>query len=53
MRGRTVIEIAHNASAIQDADQVIVLDCGQVVASGPREEMEKSNTFYRQLLSKS
>ena len=50
MRGRTVIEIAHNASAIQDADNVIVLDQGQIVAVGTREELEKSNAFYRQLI---
>lgn len=50
MRGRTVIEIAHNASAIQDADNVIVLDHGQIVASGTPEELEKSNAFYRQLV---
>lgn len=50
MRGRTVIVIAHTASTIQDADNVIVLDRGQVVASGTREELEKSNTFYRQLI---
>ena len=51
MRGRTVIEIAHNASAIEDADKVLVLDRGHIVASGTGEELEKSNAFYRQLVS--
>lgn len=50
MRGRTVIEIAHNASAIQDADNVIVIDHGQVIASGTPDELEKCNAFYRQLV---
>ena len=39
MRGRTVIEIAHNASAIRDADHVIVLDGGHVAASGTPAEL--------------
>ena len=51
MRGRTVIEIAHNASAIQDADWVIVLDGGRVAASGTREEVEAGSAYYRQLMS--
>ena len=50
MQGRTVIEIAHNASAILDADHVIVLENGRVEASGSPEELEKNNSFFRQLL---
>ena len=50
MRGRTVIEIAHSASAIRDADHVIVLDSGRVAASGTPEELEQSNAFFRQLV---
>ena len=50
MQGRTVIEIAHNASAIRDADHVIVLDDGHVAASGTPAELEQSNAFFRQLV---
>lgn len=50
MRGRTVIEIAHNASAIRDADHVIVLDDGYVAASGTPAELEENNVFFRQLV---
>ena len=50
MRGRTVIQIAHSASAIRDADHVIVLDQGRVVDSGTPEELETRNAFFRKLL---
>ena len=50
MRGRTVIEIAHSASAICGADHVIVLDAGRVAASGTPEELEQSNAFFRRLV---
>ena len=53
MRGRTVIEIAHNASAIRDADHVIVLDDGHVAASGTPAELEENNAFFRQLVRES
>ena len=50
MAGRTVIEIAHKASALQDADQVIVLDEGRVTASGTIAEVEEKSAFFRQLM---
>ena len=50
MQGRTVIEIAHSASAIRGADQVIVLDSGRVAASGSPAELEETNAFFRQLI---
>lgn len=53
MRGRTVIEIAHSASAIADADNVIVLDGGRIVAAGTPEALEQSSAFYRQLVAES
>ena len=50
MADRTVIEIAHKASALQDADHVIVLDEGRVTASGTIAEVEEQNAFFRQLM---
>ncbi|MBR3270437.1 MAG: ABC transporter ATP-binding protein [Clostridia bacterium] len=52
MQNRTVVEIAHSASAIEDADNVIILDKGRVAASGTPEELQKTNPFYRKLLQK-
>ncbi len=52
MQNRTVVEIAHSASAIEDADSVIVLDKGRIAASGTPEELQKTSPFYRKLLQK-
>ncbi|HEY6982424.1 glucan ABC transporter ATP-binding protein/ permease [Reyranella sp.] len=46
MKGRTTLVIAHRLSTIRDADQVIVLDQGQIVERGGyRELMEKGRVF--------
>ena len=45
-----MIEIAHSASAIRDADNVIILGNGRVVASGTPEELLETTPFYRKLM---
>ena len=39
MSGRTAVLISHRVAAIKDADQIIVLDHGKVVARGTHEEL--------------
>lgn len=47
MKGRTTVLIAHNYSATRFADQVIVMNGGQIEASGTPEELLEKNEYYR------
>ncbi len=38
-QGRTVITIAHRLSTVVDADQIIVLENGEIVERGTHEEL--------------
>jgi len=46
---KTAIVIAHRLSTIQEADRVIVLDQGRVVADGPHHDLKESSAVYRSL----
>ncbi len=47
--GRTVITIAHRLSTIADADQIIVLEAGEIVERGSHDELLTQNGRYAQL----
>lgn len=49
LEGRTAIVIAHRLSTILAADQIVVLNRGQVVATGDHESLLRSSALYRQL----
>ena len=48
-RGRTTIVIAHRLSTVLAADQILVFDRGQVVASGNHAELYAGNALYQSL----
>ncbi len=48
-RGRTTFVIAHRLSTIRGADQILVLEGGEIVERGTHSELLAANGRYRQL----
>ncbi|MDX6510502.1 MAG: ATP-binding cassette, subfamily bacterial [Gaiellaceae bacterium] len=51
-QGRTTIAIAHRLSTVRDADQIVVLDQGEVVERGTHDELLAANGKYAALVSR-
>lgn len=49
MKGKTCFVIAHRLSTIQNADQILVVEHGEIVESGTHQELMKQNGVYYQL----
>lgn len=49
LKSRTSIIIAHRIATVKDADRIIVMSEGKVVADGRHEELIGSNDFYSKL----
>ncbi len=50
--GRTTFVIAHRLSTIRSADQILVLEGGEIVERGTHDELLAKNGRYRQLYDK-
>ena len=46
---RTLLIIAHRLSTVVDADQIVVLENGRVVAVGRHDELTETSPLYREL----
>jgi len=51
-RGRTTFVIAHRLSTIRSADQILVLEGGEIIERGTHEDLLAANGRYRQLYDK-
>ncbi len=49
MKGRTTFVIAHRLSTVREADQILVLDKGNVVERGNHEELIRSGGIYQSI----
>lgn len=49
MEGRTTFIVAHRLSTIQKADQILVMNHGQIIEQGKHEDLLKQNGFYHHL----
>jgi len=52
-KGRILLVIAHSLNSIRDVDQIIVLQDGQVLASGSHQELLKRSPEYQHLVNTS
>lgn len=49
-KGRTVVVVAHRLSTVKNADQIVVLDKGEIVEIGTHEELTTKRGAYYQLV---
>jgi ABC-type multidrug transport system fused ATPase/permease subunit len=52
MKGRTTFVIAHRLSTIALADEVVVLEDGEIVARGTHDELLEDSELYREIAEK-
>ena len=48
-QGRTSFIIAHRLSTIRDADEILVIDDGEIIERGNHRDLMARDTFYRRM----
>ncbi|WP_407330714.1 ABC transporter transmembrane domain-containing protein [Enterovibrio sp. 27052020O] len=48
MKGKTSLVIAHRLATVVNADRILVLDKGELVASGTHKELMETSSLYRE-----
>ncbi|MGE3509188.1 MAG: ABC transporter ATP-binding protein [Vicinamibacterales bacterium] len=51
-QGRTTLVIAHRLSTVRDADRILVLDQGRIVAQGRHDELLERSDLYRRMCAR-
>ena len=49
LKGTTVILIAQRISSVRDADQILVLDEGEIAGMGTHDELMRTNAIYQEI----
>jgi ATP-binding cassette, subfamily C, bacterial len=49
LKGKTTLIIAHRLSAVRQADRIVVIDNGQIIAQGSHQDLVNSNELYFRL----
>ncbi|HNF47848.1 MAG TPA: peptidase domain-containing ABC transporter [Chitinophagales bacterium] len=50
-KNKTVVIVAHRLSTVKNADQIVVLDGGEIVETGTHEQLVKNKAHYFNLVS--
>ncbi len=49
MKDRTTLIIAHRLATVKHADVIVVMDKGEIIATGTHQQLFETNPLYKQL----